>query len=120
MALSKQERVNQIDQNAKSLSISLSKILQICQVTYTNAISIEIIDHLLGGENMDYIMMEVQDSFDCYNYCRQDLLENIKSYKKELVFFEDRKNKTSSIIVAITKQPRMKTTREHLTFYAVV
>ena len=102
------------------INIPIPKILEVCKVTYKNAISIEIIHHLLGGENMEYNIMEVDNSFECHAYCRQDLLDNLKQDKRDICYFEDRKNSTSNVLMCVVKQPKTKAKREHLVFYAVI
>ena len=105
MALSK-EHVNKVDEmRLEDITIRGAKILNLCQVVYKNAVSIEIISHLLGGENMDYITMEVEDSFQCYAYCRHKFLEFIQKEQKEILFFEDRKDQALNVIIAVLKQP---------------
>ena len=103
MALSK-EHVNKVDEmRLEDIIISGAKILILCQVVYKNAVSIEIISHLLGGENMDYITMEVEDSFQCYACCHHKFLEFIQKEQKEILFFEDRKDQASNVIIAVLK-----------------
>ena len=121
MALSKNafERIGQIEHSSCNISIEPFKILEVCKISYRGAISVEIISQLLGGQNMDYKVTELENSFDCYNYSRKDLLDNIKTGKRELLFFEDRNNSTSNVIVAIVRQERTKHTRDHLVFLCV-
>ena len=122
MALSKVERINKIRHNegTPSLTINKDKIHELCEVSYTKAVSIEIIDHLLGGENMEYVTMELEDSFQCYDYLHSLVMQNISSNKKEITFFEDRKNYSTSIIVVVTKEDRTSKSREHIVFESVV
>ena len=104
MALSKPERLNKIS-NDGDLTINTMQIRKYCEVTYTSAISLEIIEHLLGGQNMEYITMELENSFQCYDYCRQDLLNDLQEKQQEIGFFEDRKNSTSSVLIVVTSIP---------------
>ena len=122
MSMSKHvaERINKIEDKPVELTIPGQKIFDVCKITYENAISIEIINHLLGGENMEYFCMELENSFECDYYCRQHLLGLLKNDKREICFFEDHKNSTSNILIAIVKQPKSKTSREHLVLYAVI
>ena len=120
MALSKNayERIGQIEHTRCNISLEPSKIMETCKISYQGAISFEIISHLLGGKNMEYNVTELENSFDCFNYCHKDM-ENIKSGKRELLYFEDRNSTTSNIIVAVVKQARSKHAREHLVFLCV-
>ena len=122
MSLSKhvRERLSAIEENKIAITVPIPKILEVCKVTYKNAISIEIIHHLLGGENMEYNVMELENSHECLAYCRQDLLENLKNDKREILFFEDRKNSTSEVMICLVKQPKTKSKREHLVLLSVL
>ena len=79
----------------------------------------EIISHLLGGENMDYVCMEIENSFQCFDYCRRDILQTIQQEKDEITF-EDRKNSTSDVLIAVTKQKHTQSRRERLLFRSAV
>ena len=120
MALSKPLRINKILDKNEPISIDHQKIRDVCYVSYKNAVSIEVITHLLGGENMDYYAMELEDSFQCYDYCYRHILENIQKEKHEITFFEDRKNSTSNVLIAVVIQPKTKTKREHVVFMSAV
>ena len=104
MALSKPEWLNKIS-NDGDLTINTMQIRKYCEVTYTSAISLEIIEHLLGGQNMEYITMELENSFQCYDYCHRDLLNDLQEKKQEIGFFKDRKNSASSVLIVVTSIP---------------
>ena len=78
MALSKQQCVSDVNANIE-ITIPTPKIIEFCRVSCPKAVSIEIIDHLIGGDNMEYKAMEVENSFQCYTVCRDDLLQIVKS-----------------------------------------
>ena len=59
-------------------SITSQKIMEVCYISYPKACSIEIIDHLLGGPNLEFKPMELENLFDCYKHCKDHLLDNIK------------------------------------------
>ena len=120
MALSKVQRVGKVFDNDEPLTICSKKIQEICKISYKNPISVEIISHLLGGENMDYVCMEIEDSFQCFDYCRRDILQTIQQEKDEITFFEDRKNSTSDVLIAVTKQKHTQSRRERLIFRSAV
>ena len=120
MALSKVEHVGKAFDNNEPISISAKKIEELCKISYKNPISVEIISHLLGGENMDYVCMEVADSFQCYDYCRRNILQNIQQNKDEITFFEDRKGSTSEVLIAVTRQKRTPAQRERIIFQSAV
>ena len=121
MALSKPERINKIGSSDNAfLSISEAKIRHFCEVSYSSALSVDVIHHLLGCENLDNFTMELEDSFQCFDFCCSDLLKTVQEEKKEILFFEDRKDYSSSIIIIVTKQLKTKSKREHVIFNAVV
>ena len=111
--MSKQQRVGNADADIQ-ITIPTAKIMDFCKVSYSKAVSVEIIDHLIGGDNMEYKAIEVENSFQCYHVCRNSLLENIKNDQKEILFFDDRKGAASDVIVAVTKQPKTNKKREHI------
>ena len=98
----------------------LKKFRKYARFPTKNPISVEIISHLLGGENMDYVCMEIEDSFQCFDYCHRDILQTIQQEKDEITFFEDRKNSTSDVLIAVTKQKRTQSRRERLIFRSAV
>ena len=101
--------------------ISKDRVMEVCRVQYNKAVSIEIIQHLLGGPNMEYnSIMEIENSIDCYHCCKTDFVDNIKENKKELMFFEERQNSTSTILITIVKQERTNAKHEHIILNAVI
>ena len=122
MALSKPEKISRIDWDRKIPSqIQTKRIMEVCRVEYNKAVSVEIIEHLLGGPNMEYnSIMEVENSIDCFAVCKSDLLDQIKSEKKEIMLFEDRQSNTSNILIVIVKQSRTNSKREHIVLHAVI
>ena len=84
MALSKPERLTKVELHKHDeCKISPEVIMDVCKISYDRAISIEIIEHLIGGQNMEYSLMEVDNSFECYAYCRHDLLSCLQEKKKK-------------------------------------
>ena len=122
MACSKPQRVSYVDWNEKSSGeISTDRIMEVCRVEFDKAISVEIIQHLCGGPNMEYnSVMEVENSIECYKFCKADLLGKITKNKLELAFFEERQKDTSTVMIAIVKQPRTSSKREHLILNVVI
>ena len=91
-----------------------------CWYTQPTAISIELINHLLSGPNMDYETVNVDDSFQCFEYSASEVFNFLTTSKQDILFFEHRKNTKSDILIAATKQPKSKGQREHLVFKAVI
>ena len=113
------ERLNKIDYKVDiKREILDEQIMFFCKISYTNTpTAIELIDHLLGGPNMEYPCMEVRDSFKCFQVCRADLMKNIKETQENILFFEDRKTTDASIIVVVV-QPNRKV--DNIILYTLV
>ena len=50
------------------MGIHIEEIETFCIIKQEKATSIEIMEHLLGGPNMEYTTMEVENSFECYDF----------------------------------------------------
>ena len=70
------------------------------------AISVELIQHMLGGLNMEYKVINIQDSFEAFDYSAKYLIDTLNDKKPEILFFEHRNNSTSSILVVVIKQKK--------------
>ena len=68
---------------------------------------------------MEYAPMELENSFDCFNYCRYDLLTNLQKNKEEILFFEDRKSASNDVLIVVVKQRKSNKKREHVILKAV-
>ena len=119
MAISKPERISKVEGDVE-VTIPIHKILDFCKVSYSKAVSVEIIDHLLCGQNMDYKAMELENSHQCFAVCRHDVLQILRSDKKEIMYFKDRKSDTSDILVVTVKQLRTNKRCEHIILYCVI
>ena len=125
MALSKPinftEKINKFQwSRTTDRKIHDEEIMLHCLHKQDKAISVELIHHMLGGPNMEYKAMGVTDSFECFDYCADDLINLLKSTKSEILFFEHRNNSTSNILVVVIKQKKSNTTREHPVLLAVI
>ena len=70
--------------------LNIDEIMHYVKISKKNAISIEIIKHLVGGPNMDYNCMEVDESITCYKICRNLLIDTLQKTKRDILFFKDR------------------------------
>ena len=91
-----------------------------CFYRQKKAISVELIQHMLGGLNMEYKCINVEDSFKAFDYCANHLIQNLKDSKDEILYFEHRNNATSSILIVMTKQKKSNACREHPILLAVI
>ena len=122
MALSKPERVSKLEWNKNIPSqYSTQRIMEVCRVLRDKAVSIEIIQHLLSGDNMNYnSIMEVEDSIHCFNYCKGHLLAHVKDSKQEIMHFEERHDPTSTVLIVVLKQEKTNSRREHIILHACI
>ena len=106
----------------KDLKITIpeEEIKAFCWIKKEHAISIEIINHLLGGPNMDYDAMNIQDSFQCFQFTANSVLKYLKDTKKEILFFENRKTTKSDVVIICTKQDKSKGVHEHVELLAII
>ena len=102
------------------ISIPEDEIKMFCWYTQPKAVSIHLIKHFLGGENMNYEAVNLEDSFQCFEYSVRHIMELLKQTKDDILFFEHRKCKESDVFVVVTRQPKAKGIREHLVLKAVV
>ena len=72
MALSKHENVteklNKIEFKTYEQTIHKEEIMLQCYYTHHTAISVDLIHHLMGSPDMDFRMIPVEESFECYHY----------------------------------------------------
>ena len=84
------------------------------------AISIDIINHLLGGPNVDYDAINVEDSFQCFLFTAKFVTNELKENKKDILFYENRTTTNSDVIVICTKQNKAKGIQEHVELMAII
>ena len=104
MALSKplsfSEKLNKIEPFKRSTTNVHDEEIEInCVYHQQKAISVELIHHLLGGPNMEYKVINVQDSFDCFEYCANNVIDNLKKNKSDIMYLEHHTNVTSNVLV---------------------
>ena len=124
MALSKHENVteklNKIEFKTYEQTIHKEEIMLQCYYTHHTAISVDLIHHLMGSPDMDFRMIPVEESFECYHYCRQEMLDFLKQTKMQILFFEDHNNSNSNVWIVALKQEKSKGLREHIVLLALI
>ena len=125
MALSKplsfSDKLSKIEQfKMSSRKIHDEEIEINCVYCQEKAISIELIHHLMGGPNMEYKVINIEDSFECFQYCANNVLDFLKTTKAEILYLKHHTNVTSNILIVVTKQKKTNTTREHPVLMAVI
>ena len=61
--------------------LDIDEIVHFVTIKQKSTVSIEIIKHLLGGPNMEYPCMDVEESFVSYRICRNILIETLQKTK---------------------------------------
>ena len=97
--INKLDYVSNIDRHIHDEEIDI-----FCVCSSPEPISIKNIQELVFGSNAKYSVMEVADSFECYQVLRQKLVKNLHDSKEELLFFEDRSTANSNIIVCVVEK----------------
>ena len=93
--------------------LNTEEIEQTCYLVKTKALSVDIIHHMLGGHYMDYRCIEVEESFEAFDFLRNKLIGDLQENKWDILFFEDRKGVTSNMIVVVVRKPAKHGVREH-------
>ena len=114
--INKLEYMKHVDCNG----LDIDEIVHFVTIKQKSAVSIEIIKHLLGGPNMEYPCMDVEESFVSYHISRNILIETLQKTKREILFFEDHQTTNSNILVAVIKKPRLGNSREHIVLWAAI
>ena len=96
------------------ITIAEDEICMFYFYTQNKAISIKLIHHLLGGLNMDYQCMNIEESLQCFEFCAHELMDYLKATKEDIKFFEHRKNSNLNIPAVLTRQPKSRGFCEHL------
>ena len=85
------------------MEIHTEEIELFCKIVEKKPMSIQSIHEIIGGENSNYQCMEVDDSFECYQVLRADLINNLQENKHEILAFEDRMTTDCNIIICVIK-----------------
>lgn len=103
------ERINKLDYASNiERRIVDDEIDIFCVQEEKKAMSVENIYNILGGPHSHYKCMELENSFECYQFCRDKMIQYLQNSNKEILFFEDRKTLTDNVIVAVTRKENHK------------
>ena len=75
---------------------------------------------MLGGPNMDYRVIKLVESFEVFDFLTKLMVEKLQNDQHEILFFEDRKDATSNVIIVVVKQEKKQGFCEHLILKAVI
>ena len=84
-------KINKVYSKELKTDIHPEEIASTCCVVKQKAISIKLILHLLGGPNMNYRCIDLEESFEAFDHLRSNLVRDLSEQKNEILFFEDRK-----------------------------
>ena len=82
------------------------------------AVSVDNIKAIVGGPNMEYPCIELDQAQGIYEICRNYLLQTLKSTVNAIMFFSEHVEKEAKkMMVAITNRKATKGQRGHLIFW---
>ena len=113
-------KINKVNGKPSTSTLDHDEIITTCKVQQNKAISVELIHHMLGGPNMEYRFIEVEESFEAFDFLRGELIKDLTENKLDIMFFEDRTNVNSNIIVVVVKKPRKHGNREHIVIKCLI
>ena len=90
-----------------------------CIIRQPKATSIEIIEHLLGGPNMEYTCIEVENSVECFKHCKKIFESEIREASK-IWYHETKVDLDEDIHVAVIKNKKQQGIRDHLILKVLV
>ena len=113
-------RINKVHGPPLPTLLDKDEIIHKCCIIQEKAQSIELINHMLGGPNMEYNFIEPEESFEAFDYLHGKMIQNITENKLNIMFFEDRKNVSFNVIVVVVQKPRKHGSRQHIVLKALV
>ena len=114
------EQINKINITKYTGSLEEEEIITFCKIEKQKPVSIELIRNMLGGANMEYPAMELENSFECFDFCRSDLITKLQETKFNIEYFEDRGTTDSNIIVSVVKKPKKSGKGEQITLWCII
>ena len=115
------ERVNKLEKKKYNGVVLVQEILQFCEIHETKVISIDAIRKMIGTDkDMVYPCIEVQDSFDCYEFCRSDLLEKLQETKFNIEFFEDRITSNANVLMSVISKGKKQGNCDQIMLWCVI
>ena len=84
------------------------------------SLSIDVIYGYLGGADTTYYCCEEDQSCECYQYCKKELLEMLNDTNLPVLFFEELQMCLMNCLAAVVHQKKEKGQREHIILYCLV
>ena len=85
-----------------------------------NAVSVDAIKGIVGGQNMVYHCIELDQARGIYEICRNYLLRTLKGTDRPIMFFAENQESNAKMMVAITNRKATKGSRSHLIFWGCI
>ena len=63
----------------KNRTIPDEGIESFCVVKQLKPTTIELMDHLIGGPNMEYLAMELENCWECYDFLKKQMMLEVES-----------------------------------------
>ena len=79
-----------------------------------DTVSIGVIYDYIGGEDNNYLCCDPDQSIECYQYAKQNLLQEVESSDMPLLVFEERNGPLTDVIVVVQHLKKKKGDREHI------
>ena len=114
------EKINKMQVKDYNGDLNTEEIMTFCYIDKIKPVSIELIRNLLGGPNMEYPVIDIGNSFDCYDFCRQHMIKQLQETEYNIEFFEDRMTSDSNVIVAVVKKPKKGGNGEQIMLWSVI
>ena len=114
------EKINKIVTEEYSGTISKEEIMTFCKITEEKPTSLEFIKHMLGGETMEYPVIELKDSLDCYQFCHADMIKKLQETKLDIAFYEDRVTSDANVNIAVIRRPKKNSKGEQIVLICVI
>ena len=80
----------------------------------TKATNMDIIRGIIGGPNMLYKPVDLNQSYYIYHYMKNNLLETAKKTHREIVFMEDHTGEDIEGLLMVVVKPRSYNGRQHV------
>ena len=114
------EKINKMETSEYSGVVNSEEILTFCLIECDKPLSIKNIRNLLGGSKMEYLCIELQNSFDCYAFCKNQMIKELQETKYDIKYFEERLLSDSNVMLAVIKKEKKNGSGDQLALWCVI
>ena len=100
-------------------TLDCNEIVNYTTCSITESLSIDVICGYLGGADTTYYCCEEDQSCECYQYCKKELLEMLNDTNLPVIIFEELQTCLMNCLAAV-HQKKEKGQREHIILYCLV